>query len=123
MGADVQITYDLLSELDDSRISKQGAAILRRHFPVGESGPLIVLAHKPGSDLDSPAGKRATLELTRMLYVDGVQSVRSIAAPMGKRPEAAQKYFRLSISKSSADTSGLSQQRTFTRRRMWHEWN
>jgi RND superfamily putative drug exporter len=86
LGSDVSITYDLLSELSPNRVSKRGAALLRQHFPVGESGPIVVLAHKPGGDFDSVEGVDAIRTLTMQLYVDGVQSVRSLSAPAGKRP-------------------------------------
>jgi RND superfamily putative drug exporter len=93
LGANVQVTYDLLSELEPARMSKEGVEILRRHFPIGESGPLVVLAQKPAADLDSPEGSAGTLELTRSLYLPGVQSVRSIAAPTGKKPAARRSLF------------------------------
>jgi RND superfamily putative drug exporter len=86
LGTNVQVTYDLLSELAPNRASKQGARLLQEHFPVGESGPLIVLARKPGGDFDSDAGRRALLGLTRALYGEGIHSVRSLVAPTGKRP-------------------------------------
>lgn len=83
------VTYDMLSELDPARTSKQGAGLLRQHFDVGQSGPLVVLAHKPGGDFDSPEGIKAIRELTGSLYSDGVQSVRSLIAPVGGKPEAS----------------------------------
>ena len=66
-----------------------GAGLLRQHFDVGQSGPLVVLAHKPGADFDSPEGIKAIRELTGSLYSDGVQSVRSLIAPVGGNPEAS----------------------------------
>ena len=86
LGFDVEITYDLLSELDPRRASRQGAALLRRHFPIGESGPLVVLAQKPGADLDSEDGIVAIRQLTSQLYLDGVRAVRSLISPKGKPP-------------------------------------
>ena len=83
------VTYDLLSELDSDRTSKLGAGLLRQHFDVGQSGPVVVLAHKPGADFDSPEGIKALRELTGSLYSDGVQSVRSLIAPVGGKPEAS----------------------------------
>ncbi len=59
---------------------------MREHFPIGESGPLVVLARVPGGDLDSNEGKTALNQLTRDLYVDGVQAVRSLAEPRGDAP-------------------------------------
>ena len=84
-GLQVKVTYDFLSELDASRPSKRGTQLMRQHFPIGETGPLTVLARTDGGDLDSPEGKTALLKLTHDLYLDGVREVRSLAEPRGER--------------------------------------
>jgi RND superfamily putative drug exporter len=86
-GLSVAVTYDFLSELSRDRPSQIGTSAMRRHFPVGETGPLIVLARRPAHDLDTDEGKKALLELTNRLYIDGVQSVRSLSAPEGDKPQ------------------------------------
>jgi RND superfamily putative drug exporter len=86
VGSQVDVTYDFLSELAPSRPSRMGAEKMREHFPVGESGPLVVLAYLPGGDLDSADGKTALNKLTEDLYVPGVHSVRSLSEPRGERP-------------------------------------
>jgi RND superfamily putative drug exporter len=68
---------------------------------VGESGPLVLLVHKTGADFDGTAAKRALLDLTAKLYVDGVQSVRSIASPLGTPPQ------RMSLTLSGITKTGL----------------
>lgn len=85
VGLSVSITYDLLSELDPDRISKRGAEQLQRHFHVGESGPLVVLAHKPDGDFLAAEGVQAIRNLTSSLYLDGVTAVRSLVSPIGRR--------------------------------------
>jgi RND superfamily putative drug exporter len=85
-GTNVAVTYDFLSELAPTRPSRQGAAEMRRYFPVGETGPVVLLAQVPGGDLDSKDGKRALAQLTKDLYVEGVDSVRSLAEPRGDPP-------------------------------------
>ncbi len=97
-----RVTYDLLTELGEERPSKVGTEILRRHYSLGESGPLIILAHRDDAGLDSTSGMTAIEDLTKRLYMDrdedasesdsdatvsdaGIESVRSIAEPLGER--------------------------------------
>jgi RND superfamily putative drug exporter len=81
------VTYDILSSLDESRPSRQGADTLRRHFPVGESGPLTVVLFKPGADFRSEDGRKAIYDLAQQMYaVDGVSVVRSLVDPLGDFP-------------------------------------
>ncbi|MDG2382771.1 MAG: MMPL family transporter [Pirellulaceae bacterium] len=86
VGSRVGVTYDFLSELSPSRPSKAGAMTMRKHYPIGETGPLTLLAKTPSRDLDLSAGKKALQQLTRDLYLDGVLSVRSLDEPRGDRP-------------------------------------
>ena len=87
LGTQVRVTYDFLSELGPTRPSKIGTQLMRQHYPIGESGPLTLLARTDGGDLDSAEGKIALSQLTAALYLDGVQSVRSLAEPRGERSQ------------------------------------
>jgi putative drug exporter of the RND superfamily len=81
------VTYDILSALDQSRPSRQGAETLRQHFPIGESGPLTIVLLRRGADFRTDDAKVALMELSRQLYkVDGVTAVRSIIDPLGEFP-------------------------------------
>jgi RND superfamily putative drug exporter len=93
-GLSVPVTYDMLSELSDDRPSVQGMRLLERFFPVGETGPIIVLAHRPGTNFDGREARRHISLLSRELndftYVDSqgaethpVLSVRSLTNPLG----------------------------------------
>lgn len=86
-GSSVQVTYNLLEELRDDRPSVLGTQSLRRHFFAGDTGPVSVVAQRPGAKFDTPKGERDIARLTRRLFeVPGVKSVRSISEPMGDAP-------------------------------------
>jgi len=81
-----QITYDFLSQLPHERPSRQGAEFMKRHFDVGEAGPLTVIVFQPQGGFDTKPGRERIAELTRELYVEGVSAVRSVSDPLGKFP-------------------------------------
>lgn len=86
------VTYDLLAGLDRTRPSRAGTDLLRRHFPVGESGPVVLLARLPVGHpawmdgeptvaaSDGAGGLAAAIE-----SLPGVDYVRSLDAPLGHR--------------------------------------
>ncbi len=89
------VTYDILSELDPQRPSRQATELLKRHYDVGESGPVIILAQKkgtsflPDNDDEAQASRNAIWQLTVKLHElpgGGVKSVRSFATPVGGEP-------------------------------------
>ncbi len=87
-----EVTYDLLAGLDTQRPSRQGTDILKHHFPIGESGPVMVLARMPetqGQPLTDDAvmeiQDRASVLAERLESLDGVDYVRSLQAPLGHR--------------------------------------
>lgn len=86
-----RVTYDLLAGLPESRPSRIGTSALRRHFPVGESGPVTVVLHQPGTDFSQQQGRQKIYELAAKLYqVPGVQRVRSLVDPLGEYPPGSQ---------------------------------
>jgi RND superfamily putative drug exporter len=88
LGTRVEITYDLLSELAPSRESVRGTALLKAHFPQGESGPVTVVAFRKNGRFDDEdrVGLNQIAGLTRDFYKsEDVVSVRSWAAPLGER--------------------------------------
>jgi RND superfamily putative drug exporter len=86
------VTFDLLSELARDRPSLQGTELLKRHFPVGEGGPVIVLAAKGGAGFDDEERRAEILagiyDLTESLrQIEGVRAIRSLAEPLGDPPQ------------------------------------
>ncbi len=97
-GLSVQVTYDLLAELQEQRPSVHGTRLLRQYFAAGEIGPLTVLAHQEtgqfatGSNRWRKIGQLAE-QLHQLEYRDSqgnnlrpIISVRSLAEPLGDRP-------------------------------------
>lgn len=86
-------TFDLLNSLARSRESYRGSLVLKQHFPIGEGGPIIVLAQKPNAGFDSEDRQTAAIamgaifDLTAALtQIEGVDAVRSLAEPLGDPP-------------------------------------
>ncbi len=79
-----KVTYDFLNELSPNRPSRQGADLLRQHFPVGETGPLTVLLQRNQGELDSQDGRLAIRRLASSLQIDGVNAIRSSQNPLGE---------------------------------------
>ncbi|HEX4149713.1 MAG TPA: MMPL family transporter [Pirellulales bacterium] len=100
-GPFVHISYNLLSDLDPQRPSIVGTRLVQRHFAPGELGPVTVLAFRPQPKAGQPPetdeqrqhffnrdeGGHDIARLTKLLYeLPGVDSVRSIAEPLGGVP-------------------------------------
>jgi len=86
-GVSVDISYDLLSELPSDRPSVVGTELMSRHFLAGDTGPVTVLAYKRDADFEGKDGTREIALLTKAFYdIEGIESVRSIAEPLGDPP-------------------------------------
>lgn len=93
-GLSVDISYDLPNDLQATRPSLVGTAMLRRHFDAGETGPIIVLANLANAGFDTRQGIKQIETLTKELYeVPGVVRVRSMAEPLGDRPAGFKSLF------------------------------
>ena len=86
-GFQVGVTYDFLGELNPSSISRQGTALLRRHYSVGEIGPLVVYAKSKQGELDTTEGQFRIAELAKPLDdLPEIAQVRSLYRPTGESP-------------------------------------
>ena len=57
-GFSTNVNYDLFAELTSDRPSVQGTDLMRRHFPAGETGPIIILAYQESARFDTPEGRK-----------------------------------------------------------------
>ena len=78
------VTYDFLSGLPARCPSRLGADMLRRHFPVGESGPVTVLVRRKDARFETPEGREQIRRLSDQLHLPGVKTVRSAEDPLGE---------------------------------------
>jgi RND superfamily putative drug exporter len=100
-GLGIEVTYDLLRELQPTRPSVRGTELLRNYFSAGETGPITVLAYREGGGLDNSYETRQRIDdLSKRLYglqyedsaggtVRPIKSVRSLVEPLG---EPAQQF-------------------------------
>lgn len=86
-----QVSYDFLASLSPRAPSRVGAELMKNSFPIGESGPLMVVARTPEPVLESRVGRDEVARLNYMIHdIQGVISVRSLADPLGEtQPEDA----------------------------------
>lgn len=102
-GMSVDISYDLVAELQENRPSVQGTQMVRRHFKPGEIGPVTILAHRSGVDFESSEWRQRIATLTKTLYdIPGVADVRSIAEPLGGRPGVANPFSSAGLKRLAA---------------------
>ncbi len=78
------VTYDFLSGLDDHSPSKIGTNLLTKHFPIGESSPIVVVANRAGSDWVNTEKRDELKALAKELKIDGVTAVRNVTNPLGE---------------------------------------
>ena len=108
VGWSVGVTYDLLGELSPERTSRQGTALLRRHFPSGEVGPLVVFAQHPAGDLESMDGQIRIAELAKPLDdLKDIAQVRSLYRPTGAPPGAVSIFSAQGLQELAAPGSPL----------------
>lgn len=79
-------TYDILEELGPERTSVLGGRMLNRHFPAGETTPLMVIAHVESGGLNKSEGLWLWMSALwhDLRNIEGVKSVRCFPRPLGE---------------------------------------
>ncbi|PQO33876.1 MMPL family transporter [Blastopirellula marina] len=87
-GQAVEVSYDLFGDLDSDRMAKQTALRLREHFPLGESGPLTILAVNSSGQFGEREGRSVILDLSRTIFAtdEDVEQVFTSEQPLGDKP-------------------------------------
>lgn len=87
-GQAVEVSYDLFGDLDNDRMAKQTALQLRDHFPLGESGPLTILAVNSSGKFGEREGQSIIVDLSRTVFDSDpdVDQVFSSEQPLGDKP-------------------------------------
>lgn len=80
------VTYDLTDELSPSAASRRGARLIAQHFPTQDGSPLMILMVRNEAFATEEQLREACDELSAALYVEGVDSVRSLTDPLGDYP-------------------------------------
>lgn len=88
-GRAVEVSYDLFGDLGDDRMAKQTALRIRDYFPLGESGPLTILAVNPAGQFMEPEGQSITNQLAVTIFDtdNDVERVFTGEQPLGDRPK------------------------------------
>lgn len=109
-GWGVGTTYDLLGELQPQRVSRRGTALMQHHFPPGEIGPLVVLAHLPDGRLNSVDGQLKIARLAKPLDdLSGIAQVRSFYQPTGDPPGTVRLFSSAGLTVLASKGSPLTQ--------------
>jgi putative drug exporter of the RND superfamily len=80
------VTYDLTEELSHSATSRRGSRLIANYFPVQDSSPLTVMLIREKPFESDAVLHEACADLSKKLYIDGVDSVRSLTDPLGDYP-------------------------------------
>jgi putative drug exporter of the RND superfamily len=83
-GLQVRSVFSPLDDLGPNTESIRGLGVIRRHFTLGELGPITVLLSGE-ADWKSPAGREIVAHLSRgFARLDNVAEVRSLTQPFGE---------------------------------------
>ncbi len=79
-------TYDMLAELNPKRESEQGTRLLQKNFLIGVTGPVVILAKRPGGNFNTREEWARICDLTveLMTNFEPIREVSSLTNPLGE---------------------------------------
>ena len=80
-GFNVPITYDMLAELNPQCESVQGMRLMEKHFLIGETVPITILAIPGGGNFDTPRAAAKIAALTKELNAASSTSIARARRP------------------------------------------
>ncbi len=80
------VTYDLTEELSQNATSRRGAKLISRYFPIQDGSPISIMLIRHDQFESEETLQAACADISKQLYADGVDSVRSLTDPLGDYP-------------------------------------
>jgi len=89
-GQAVPVSYDFFGDLGNDRITKQTSLRIRKHFPLGESGPITILAWNSKGGFEETDGKRVITQFSEAIFGTSpdIDRVFTSQQPLGERDQA-----------------------------------
>ena len=80
------VTYDLTEELSQNATSRRGAKLISQYFPIQDGSPISVMLIRNEQFESDETLQAACADISKQLYEEGVDSVRSLTDPLGDYP-------------------------------------
>ena len=80
------VTYDLTEELSQNATSRRGARLISQYFPVQDGSPISIMLIRDTQFESEETLQAACADISKQLYANGVNSVRSLTDPLGDYP-------------------------------------
>ncbi|MEW4452896.1 MMPL family transporter [Bremerella sp. JC817] len=87
-GDAIPVSYDLFGDLGNDRMAKQTALQIRKHFPLGESGPMTILLVNPTGQFSTWEGKKFISDIATTIHGsdEDIERVFTSEQPLGDAP-------------------------------------
>ncbi len=80
------VTYDFVEELSADAPSRRGIALTRKFFDTNDSSPVTIMVVREEPFASDEELRKASDKMSDLLYIDGVNAVRSVNDPLGDYP-------------------------------------